>query len=188
MLTKGNRFHVESPLSVEARDFLLGFSDSCEEITLARHSMNEDQVAIALAQRRNGQDNRAGRLRNAARRRLQSEWAQEFGNGLQRLTGAKVRWWTLVGARSPKGTYGQQPPLGWPYMPPAWDHGEIWGRDKVPFVAISQPYPGLLADELDGFDAFGEQFGLRYRISNFPSWYFPRRCWFVEWFADYETV
>ena len=182
---KGDLFSTTSPLSHDAREFLLSFDDSSEERVLADCEMNDDQLAIAhiqsLSIRSRADERRADERRaSAARRGLQARWAEQFG--VARINSARVRWWTLAGGQSPRGTYGGQPPFGWPEQPPAWDHPELWGHGRTPSIAVSQPYPWLLNDDLDHLDDFAEEYGHRFRISNHPSWYFPGRCWFVEWF------
>lgn len=182
MLTKGNRFSTTSPLSREARTFLLQFSDSSEERVLADRAMNEEEIALFRAMSRAMPAAVGDRKKNAARRKLQAQWSEQLG--VVRINSARARWWNLVDGRSPRGTYGQQPPHGWPDEPPAWDHAEFWGRDRKPSMAVSQPYPWALNHDIDRLDDFADEYGLRFRISNYPSWYFPGRCWFVEWFRD----
>ena len=142
--------------------------------------MNEDQVTISRAQGQAVVGTVGERQKTAARRRLQAIWSQQFG--VVRITSVRARWWNLAGGRSPRGTYGQLPPPGWPEELPAWDHAELWGHGRAPFIAVSQPYPWLLNRDIGRFNDFANEFGLGFRISNYPSWYFPGRCWFVEWF------
>ena len=182
MVVKGSKFSTASPLSRDAIEFLLSFDGGSEERVLADREMNDDQLAIARMQCLNYPSRAEKRRKNTARRRLQAQWSEQVG--VTRMIGTQARWWKLVGGKSPRGTYGQLPPIGWPSWPPAWDHAELWGHPRTPVIAVSQPYPGLLNDDLDGLDDFAEDYGLRFRISNHPSWYFPGRCWFVEWFRD----
>ena len=70
----------------------------------------------------------------------------------------------------------------WSNIPPAWDHSSVWMREGKAMVAVSQPYPWLLNRELDQLDAFAKEFDWQFRISNFFSWHYPGRCWFIEWF------
>ena len=182
MLSRGDRFSTTSPLLPEAKKFLQQFCDSSGERVLADRAMNDDQIAIAHAQSRAVSVVVEERKKNAARRALQEEWSRQFT--VSRIKSLRAGWWQVAGGLAPKGTRLVRPPSGWPEEPPAWDHAELWGRGGKPFVAVSQPYPWLLNRDLDLFNDFAAEYGLRFRISNYPAWYFPGRCWFVEWFRD----
>lgn len=129
------------------------------------------------------QDDNSRRYR--AQRRLQSHWADQFNVELYGVT--RVRWWNIAGGVSPKLTYNQSPPKGWPEKPPAWDHPSTWIHGKTPLVAVSQPYPWLLNRDIEDLDKFADSYGLNFRISNYPSWHYPGRCWFVEWYRKQNT-
>lgn len=182
MLTKGKRVSITSPLSPEARTFLLQFDT---EQVLSDRELNEDQRTIACIQELHLPNRAHERRKSAACKRLQARWSKDFG--VVRVNSRRARWWTVAGGRSLKGSYGQKPPVGWPEEPPAWDHGELWGHGRTPSIAVSQPYPWLLNKDIDCLNDFAEQYGLRFRISNYPSWYFPGRCWFVMWFQEVGT-
>lgn len=173
MLTKGDRFSATSPLSQDDKEFLLTFLNSSEERVLSDENMSRDQHKVIEAQ---NDDSR----RSRARQRLQSHWADQLNVELH--VGTRFRWWNVAGNVSPRGTYGQAPPEGWPEEPPAWDHSSIWVRGKTPLVAVSQPYPWKLNEDIEDLDEFADCYGLNFRISNYPSWHYPGRCWFVEWY------
>ena len=177
MLTKGDRFSATSPLSQDDKKFLLTFQNSAEERVLSDENLDSDQHEIFKA-REAGVDGspRLGR----AQRRLQRLWADQLN--VELYTGTCMRWWNVAGGVPPKGTYDQSPPGGWPEKPPAWDHSSIWVRGKRPLVAVSQPYPWLLNRDIADLDEFADSYGLNFRISNYPSWHYPGRCWFVEWY------
>ena len=107
-------------------------------------------------------------------------WANPLG--VTKAT-RRARWWQIVGGVSPKGTYGVSPPRDWPATPPAWDHASIWVRNVTPIVAVSQPYPWLLTKEIESLNEFASEYGFRFKVSNYPSWHHPSRCWFIEWYG-----
>ena len=51
-------------------------------------------------------------------------------------------------------------------------------------VAVSQPYPWLLNDEIESLNEFAGEYGFRFKISNYTSWHYPSRCWFIEWYGE----
>ena len=57
------------------------------------------------------------------------------------------------------------PPRDWPESPPAWDHPSIWVRDGRLIVAVSQPNPWLLNDEIESLNEFAGEYGFRFKIS-----------------------
>ena len=122
------------------------------------------------------------RKKRTAQQRLQRLWADPLS--VTAYSGTKVRWWSLAGGVSSKGTYGGSPPPDWLERPPAWDHSSIWVRDGKPIVAVSQPYPWLLKDEIERLNKFASTYGLRFKVSNYPSWHYPGRCWFIEWYGE----
>ena len=126
MLAKGGRFSTTSPLTQEARTFLLQFGDSSEARVLADWAMNEEETAVFRAVSRAMPAAVGDRRRNAARRMLQAQWSEQLD--VVRINGVRTRWWNLVDGRLPRGTSGPQPPLGWPEEPPAWNHAEFWDR------------------------------------------------------------
>ena len=177
MLTKGDRFSVHSPLSQDSAAFLLQFVGGSEEQVLEQEHLNSDQrKAFKVV--------KAGEsaYMNPASQKLMRVWSQQLD--VQRLRGARTSWWNIAGGLSPKGTYGRSPPEGWPEKPPAWDHATIWGREKFPLIAVSQPYPWMLNRDIKAFNEFGDAYGLSFRISNFPSWHYPGQCWFIEWYSN----
>ena len=178
MPSKGDQFSATSPLSQEAKEFFLQFSNSSEERVLNPSAMNAEKLVVFHAQRSAGSE----RPKKAAQRKLQARWSEQ--HGAVRINGTSRGWWNLIDGQSPKGTYGREPPAGWPQTPPAWEHAELWGRDKKVCIAVSQPYPWVLNKDIDCLNDFADEYGLRFRISNYPSWYRPGRCWFVEWFRD----
>ena len=171
MFRKGERFSEVSPLGRASKDFLGQFLDN--DAVLSAENLSVDQVLVANAVREG--NNSVER----SRRTLQKHWADPLGVELSRKT---VRcWWEIVGASSPQGSWGKTPPDGWPRTPPAWDHASIWSRSGKPEIAVSQPYSWLLNQEMDQLNDFAEDYGFVFRISNYPSWHYPGRCWFMEW-------
>lgn len=135
------------------------FGGGSETQVLADWAMNEEETAVFRAVSRAMPAAVGDRRKNAARRKLQAQWSEQLG--VVRINGARARWWNLVDGRAPRGTSGLQPPLGWPEEPPAWDHAEFWGREKKPFMAVSQPYPWALNRDIDCLDDFADEHGLR---------------------------
>ncbi|MDE0330235.1 MAG: hypothetical protein OXL41_00045 [Nitrospinae bacterium] len=176
MLTKGDRFSATSPLSQENKKFLLTFLNSSEERVLSDENMSRDQHKVIEAKKQDDVSRR-----NKAQRQLQSHWADQLN--VELCEDKRVHWWNVVGGVSPRGTYGQSPPKGWPEKPPAWDHSSIWVRGKIPLIAVSQPYPWKLNRDIEDLDEFADSYGLNFRISNYPSWYYPGHCWFIEWYS-----
>ena len=176
MFTKGDGFSVHSPLSRSEKDFLLQFMRGSEERVLNDEYLSSDQRA-AFNIVKSGH----GTRRNPAQQRLRRHWAQQLGVRVHE--GAKGGWWNIVGGVSPKGTYGRSPPEGWPQSPPAWDHPSIWVRGQKFLIAVSQPYPWSLNDAIDEINEFAGSYELSFKISNFPSWYYPGCCWFIEWYS-----
>ena len=171
-MRKGNKFVADSPLSNKAKTFLSSFCDS--ELNLSYSSMNHTQINIFHAK-----DKYDYEKSNKLVKRLQKEWADKQGVELH----TKLSWWTIVGGISPTGTYGRQPPTDWPDSPPAWDHATVWRckHTKKPLIAVSQPYTWLLNKNINKLDQFADDYNFSFRISNDPSWYYPGRCWFIEW-------
>ena len=173
MFRKGERFSEVSPLGRASKEFLGQFLNDANTQVLSAENLSVDQVLVANAV---GEGNKGV---ERSRRTLQKHWADPLGVELSRKT---VRcWWKIVGAASPKGSWGRTPPDGWPRTPPAWDHASIWSRSGKPEIAVSQPYPWLLNQEMDQLNDFAEDYGFVFRISNYPSWHYPGRCWFMEW-------
>ena len=173
MFRKGERFSEVSPLGRASKEFLGQFLDDANTQVLSAENLSVDQVLVANAVREG--NNSVER----SRRTLQKHWADPLGVELSKKT---VRcWWKIVGASSPKGSWGTTPPDGWPRTPPAWDHASIWSRSGKPEIAVSQPYPWLLNKKMDQLNDFADDYGFVFRISNYPSWHYPGRCWFMEW-------
>ncbi len=173
MLIKGAPQTLASPLSRSEKDFLASFSNSRDERVLSDQHLNNAQQAVICA--------RNDASKEEAQGELQRRWA--FALKVTKATG-RVRWWQVVGDVSPKGTYGMSPPGNWPKRPPAWDHPSIWVRNGRPIVAVSQPYPWLLNDEIESLNEFAGEYGFRFKISNYTSWHYPSRCWFIEWYGE----
>ena len=96
MFRKGERFSEVSPLGRASKDFLGQFLDN--DAVLSAENLSVDQVLVANAVREG--NNSVER----SRRTLQKHWADPLGVELSRKT---VRcWWKIVGASSPKGSYG----------------------------------------------------------------------------------
>lgn len=167
MLVKGAPLTLASPLSRGQMDFLAEFSDSCEELVLSERNLSDDKRAAISTP-------------NDKRKRLELQrmWANHLG--VTKAT-RRAHWWPIVGGVSPKGTYGMSPPRDWPATPPAWDHPSIWARNGRPIIAVSQPYPWLLTKQVEHLNEFASEYGFRFKVSNYPSWHYPGRCWFVEW-------
>ena len=177
MLEKGESFSAHSPLSRQEKEFLLQFVGGSEERVLNDKYLSSNQLAaFNIVKSENG----AGR--NPPKQRLIRHWAQQLGVRLNR--GAKGGWWSIAGCESPKGTYGQSPPEGWPQRPPAWDHTSLWDRGTGILIAVSQPYPWMLIRDIGEINEFADSYGLKFKISNHPSWYYPGCCWFVEWYSN----
>ena len=177
MPKKGERFTAHSPLSLREKEFLAQFNGGSGERVLNDEYLSSDQIA-AFDLARLGDANR----NSPAKQRLVNQWTHQLGVRIHK--GVKGGWWKLAGGVSPKGTYGRSPPEGWPARLPAWDHGSLWARDAEILLAVSQPYPWKLIDDLGEINEFAESFGLNFKISNFPSWYFPGCCWFIEWYSS----
>ena len=156
---KGDWFSVTSPLSQDDKKLFLTFQGGCEDRVLSDENLNSAQREVVEA-REAGRDG-SSRL-HAAQRRLQRLWADS--RNVELYTGESDR----------------TPPAGWPELP-AWEHASIWVRGNTPLIAVSQPYPWRLNDHVERLNEFAESHGLNFRISNHPSWYYPGRCWFVEW-------
>ena len=177
MLRKGDEFSAHSPLSASEKEFLLQYVGGSEERVLNEEYLSNDQLAaFNIVKSGNGSQ------RNPPQQRLKENWAQQLGVRLHR--GAKGGWWNIAGGVSPKGTYGQSPPEGWPEAPPAWDHGSLWVRGTTILVAVSQPYPWILIKYIEEINDFADTYGLSFRVSNFHSWYYPGCCWFIEWYSN----
>lgn len=176
MLKKGGPVSLKSPLASSEKEFLLQFVGGSEARVLDDEYLNSDQLA-AFEVVKSGDSTR----RNPAKKRLMRHWAQQLNVRLH--SGVKGGWWNIAGGISPKGTYGQSPPEGWPQRPPAWDHSSIWVRGKRFLIAVSQPYPWLLMKEIDQMNEFADSYELNFEISNHPSWYYPGCCWFIEWYS-----
>ena len=181
MSAKGDRFSATSPLSQDDKTFLLSFQSGADDRVLSDENLSSDQRDICEAQEAGSRG--LSRLRRA-QKRLQEQWSAQLDVKL--YPGTRIRWWNISGSVSPVGTHGRQPPEGWPTQPPAWDHPEIWVRGKTPIVAVSQPYPWLLNKHIEDFNEFAESYGLKFKISNYPSWHYPGHCWFVEWYGREE--
>ena len=160
-------------------DFFLTFEHSPEERVLSYPHMNRDEVKVIVA-------DYGTREHKMAQERLQRHWADRISVELHE--GTRFRWWHVAGGVSPKGTYNEEPPKGWPQYPPAWDHGRIWVRGKVPLIAVSQPYPWLLNEDIEKLNGFADLYGLNFRISSYPSWHNPGHCWFMEWYQNHTDV
>ena len=174
MLTKGAPLTFVSPLKRTQMDFLAEFSDSSDERILNDQHLDKHQQAVISA-------HDDGRKKSAAQRELEHQWTRRLD--VTKAT-SSVRWWNIVGGISPKGTYGRLPPQGWLQKPPAWDHPSIWVGNGRPIVAVSQPYPWLLNEEMESLNEFAGDYGFRFKVSNYPSWHYPGRCWFIEWYRE----
>ena len=172
MWKKGERFFAESPLSTDAKRFLLTFSDSSEERVLSDERLSRDQFELRKAIVDKSETGTVNRLRSI----LQSHWADPLG--VEETTEKQVRWHDVAG-QSGKAERGRED--DYPDSLPAWDHGSIWVRDDKPIIAVSQPYPWMLNRDVDELDVFAERHGLKFCVSNYPSWHYPGECWFVEW-------
>ena len=172
MLHKGKRLSASSPLSPETKRFFLGFSDSSEEHVLDNRHLSKDQSALNTVIQEG--------IKPPDRSALQAHWADPLR--VEHDDSRSFSWWHVALATSSAGT-AQARPDGWPKTPPAWDHHSIWTRDGAPVIAVSQPYPWMLNRDLSLLDDFSHTSGLRLRVSNYPAWHFPGRCWFIEWHA-----
>ena len=173
-MQKGDRFSADFPLNSEVKTFLSSFEDSSEEIVLSYDNMEETERALSDVVLLDDQNERV---------RLTAEFKNEWANEREVEQQTKRSWWKIVGGVSPVGTYGREPPTDWPRHPPAWDHATVWRckSTKQTSIAVAQPYPWLLNNEIDKINQFAVDYNFRFRISNFPSWHFPGRCWFIEW-------
>ena len=188
MFIKGERFSADFPLSLEDKRFLQQFTAGSEEVVLAGENLSRDQRKVVSALKEYEQTGviKVEALKeklSKSRQKLADHWADSLGverfphrdHCLQRLTGARLsdQHQSLVDSDD---------------VPPAWDHGEIWSRAGEPAIAVSQPYSGMIIDHLEEFNDFASTHNLRFRISNYPSWYYPGSCWFMEWhqYSDSE--
>lgn len=178
MSAKGDVFTATPPLSQDDKTFVLSFQSGADDRLIRYENLSSDQRAICEA--REAGSRGLSRLRKA-QKRLQEHWSADLDVKL--YTGTRIQWWNIAGGVSPGGTHGRRPPEGWPARPPAWDHGEIWVRGKAPIVAVSQPYPWLLNDHIDELNDFADSYGWKFKITNCPSWFYPGRCWFIEWYG-----
>lgn len=172
-LRKGEIVSIESPINSDDKRFLRSFEDSSEERVLADRWLSKDQSALRSAINE-GVDT------TSIRTTLEAHWADPAR--LVRDTRNRFRWWH-VARRGGTGGEAQKRPIGWPEVPPAWDHGSIWVRNAVPVIAVSQPYPWKLSKDIDQLNHFARAHGLSFRISNYPSSHYPGSCWFVEWYV-----
>lgn len=171
MWLKGERF-FESPLSAEAKRFLLTFSSSSEERVLSDRHLSKDQSEL-----RGAIDDRAkADTINRLQSKLQSHWADPLG--VQVAEVGRFRWWDVARFRR---TDERGREVDCPERPPAWDHGSIWVREGKPIIAVSQLYPWLLNKDVEKLDAFAERYTLKFYVSNYPAWHYPGQCWLIEW-------
>ena len=63
-------------------------------------------------------------------------------------------------------------------QPPGTDHPSLWLKDGKPYYYISQPYHFEMAT-LGELNVFCQQHGLEYRITTWPSFYYPSGTMFV---------
>ena len=172
-LKKGERFSTTYPLSAEDKEFFMQFNRGCEDRVLSDMNLSEDQIKVARLMDQGGYN------AEESKQKLQAHWADPHGVELSR----KIvdRWWKVAGVSARKGSRGMSPPEGWPDEPPAWDHDSIWNCNGEVVIAVSQPYPWKLNKDLEKFNDFADEYNLTFRISNYPSWYYPGHCWFIEW-------
>lgn len=52
--------------------------------------------------------------------------------------------------------------------------------DCCSFTAISW----RLNREIESLNEFASEYGFRFKVSNYPSWHYPGRCWFIEWYGE----
>ena len=172
-MQKGDRFSAAFPLNSDVKTFLLSFENSSEEIVLSYDKLEDTERTLSdvvlLDQ------NERSRLTGE----IKKKWANE--RGVEQQT--KQSWWKIVGGVSPVGTYGREHPRDWPPNPPAWDHATVWRckSTKQTSLALSQPYSWMLNKDIDKFNEFAVDYNFGFRISNYPSWHYPGRCWFIEW-------
>ena len=176
MWSKGEHFSVGSPLSDDAKRFLLKFCNSSEERVLDDQYLSSDQSKLRRAIVSELDE-------SLIRAALQRHWADPLRVQLGAV--GRYRWWDVAGWHE-TGERGRRE--GWPERPPAWDHGSIWLRDGEPFVAVSQPYPWKLNNDIDELDSFADMYELRFRVSNYPAWHYPGSCWFIEWCSASGTA
>ncbi|MBM4288882.1 MAG: hypothetical protein FJ135_12220 [Deltaproteobacteria bacterium] len=75
-----------------------------------------------------------------------------------------------------------------PKIPPAMDHGTLWGKDgKTPSLFVSQPYK-LAHNHLRQVMDFCEANGLEVEIAGWPSWWKPGMALTVIFKTKEDTV
>ena len=165
-MQKGDRFSAAFPLNSDVKTFLLSFENSSEEIVLSYDKLEDTERALSDVVLLDL--NKRSRLTG----KIKKKWANE--RGVEQQT--KQSWWKMVGGASPIGTYGNEPPTDWPPNPPAWDHTTVWRCKSTnqTSLAVSQPYPWLLNQEIEKFNQFAIDYKFKFRNFKLPILAFSR--------------